>query len=403
MSWPSPSHHLATWRADLSACPKPPQRERAPYDFTVTTPPPIADATPSLSIATIAELDRAAASIARLRPRTDGVAPSFATSLLRVEAVSSSRIEGLRSGHRATSRARVFPGEATALAREVAANVEALELALELGGAEPFSLDLILQIHGCLLDRSASAHAIAGIVRTRQNWIGPSGFGPIGALYVPPPAAEVPPLLDDLVRFAQRTDLPPLLLAAIVHAQFEAIHPFADGNGRVGRALVHVVLRQRGFDPSTIPPISAVLSVQRDAYGAALRAYQLHGDVDAWVRYFATSAAIAADHALRLDDDLTALLAEWRTRLGPRRTDATVVALLPRLVERPVLSAPMAAELLDVSDLTARHALGELTEAGVLREVTLARRNRVWEAAEVFTMLDDVELAIASSAPPNPS
>lgn len=213
-------------------------------------------------------------------PGIDDLEP-VARLLLRAESVASSRIEGLRLSHRRLEEARFEPGGAGGTARAIVRNIEAMSTAIDLGsGSKALTEDGLLSIHRILMYTDQDQE-IAGVVRTTQNWIG-GGNTPRRAEFVPPPHDRVPALLDDLIRFTNRSDLPAVLQAAIAHAQFETIHPFADGNGRTGRCLIHLILRRRGISLRVVPPVSVVLAANAAEYVAGLTAFR---DLDAatWV------------------------------------------------------------------------------------------------------------------------
>ncbi|HMJ03967.1 MAG TPA: Fic family protein, partial [Conexibacter sp.] len=211
-------------------------------------PDPIADWDPTLTASTaalIAEADGEVREFDREAPRVHGL-EALSRQLLRQESVASSRIEGLSVGQRRLARAAAGVGRDD-LAGQIVGNVRAMEKAIRLASEpRPLTRDDILAIHHTLFEQTRYAE-IGGVVRQEQNWIGGSAYSPVGAAFVPPPHELVDDLLDDLVAFLRRDDLPVTLQAAIAHAQFETIHPFADGNGRAGRCLIHVVYRRRGL------------------------------------------------------------------------------------------------------------------------------------------------------------
>src|SRR3954464_6097812 len=228
----------------------------------------------------------------------------LARRLLWAESVASSRIEGLVLSQRRLAMAEVERAEThDDTARSVLGNIAAMEDAVRLGAGErPLKTADILRLHRALME-ATSTPGIAGKLRDQQNWIGGNAFNPGRADFVPPPPEHVPDLVDDLCLFMNRTDLPPIVQAAIVHAQFETIHPFADGNGRVGRALIHAVLRRRGLAPRFVPPVSLVLAADAKAYVQGLTDHRA-GQVDDWCERFASAlrgaAEVAAELALRL-------------------------------------------------------------------------------------------------------
>jgi Fic family protein len=193
----------------------------------------------------------------------------LARLLLRTESIASSKVEGMQLGARELARAeaRIETGRsASATAIEVLANIDAMTLALEEASlAERFGVPEITAIHHRLMERATNKH-VAGRIRTQQNWIGGNDHNPCGADFIPPPPEDVDPLLTDLCETINDDLLPPLVQAALVHAQFETIHPFYDGNGRTGRALIHVVLRRRGVTPAYVPPISVALAAAKGRY-----------------------------------------------------------------------------------------------------------------------------------------
>lgn len=249
---------LSTWNRRLL------RRSRGsasrPHRHVSARPPPAA-----------AEATRALQHLEASPPRVATLV-ALAQNLLRSESVASSRIEVVHLSHKRLARAayQADEGQWDRRAAEVLGNVEAMKRAIELGTAgSPLTVADIEDIHRTLL-RITEDTEIAGVVRTTQNWIGGNDYNPVGASYVPPRPEHVP-LLEDLCAFVNRVDLAPIVQAGIAHAQFETIHPFADGNGRVGRALIYTVLRRRGEIPRYIPPISLILAAQPQSYIAGWR------------------------------------------------------------------------------------------------------------------------------------
>jgi Fic family protein len=199
--------------------------------------------------------------------------------------------------------------------------------------------------------------------------------------------------MADLERFLARDDLPALLQAGIAHAQFETIHPFIDGNGRIGRALIHGVLRRRDASSRVPVPISAALLADRDGYLAGLTAYQQYGDLHTWLRRFAASCSEAAYAGQRLGDQLADLEQRWRTRPGTPRRGSHPRQLLDHLIAYPVVNAAVTAQLLDTDSRQARRALDRLTELGVL-QVSGGQRNRTWRAHELLELLEEFQADI---------
>ena len=292
-------------------------------------------------------------------------------------------------------------GKVGATALEVLANIDAMQLAMDQATvADPFGLSEITAIHRRLMERTINAARIAGQVRTGQNWIGGNDYNPCGADFVPPPPEEVGDLLDDLCAAINDERLPPLVQAAVVHAQFETIHPFADGNGRAGRALIHAVLKRRRVAPAYVPPISVVLAGERDRYIEGLTRFR--GDrVGDWIEQFAAAALRAARLAAAYLGEVRRLNAAWRAKLKsrppPPRSDAAAWTLIDLLPAYPVITAPVAAAACGRSKPQVYQAIEQLQTAGVLVPLSTSRRNRSWEADGLLDLLERLE---AGQLPP---
>ena len=200
-------------------------------------------------------------------------------------------------------------------------------------------------------------------------------------------------LLDDLGRFIARDDLPPVVQAAIAHAQFETIHPFIDGNGRAGRALIYSVLRRRGEAPTYIPPISLLLAADQGSYIAGLHNYRA-GEVSKWCELFAEATAGAAREAERLAEEIESQENEWLERAGGPRRDSTARRLIAALPEQPVLGSADAQRLTGRSHVSANKALEQLENAGILRRLNQRMWGRVWECDELLDLVEDFERTV---------
>ena len=400
------SHSAHIWRpaADSAAS----RRHRRPCQYTAYTPDPLLDLDlliPGDLAADIADAEHAVVALNRA-PTGAGDLEALARVLLRAEAVASSRIEGLTVAHRRLLKyeaARMSGVQlADATAQAVLGNVAAMQAAIEAADKPgPFSLQDLLAIHIALMSE-ADHPEWGGLVREEQNWI--RGQTPCVAEFVPPPYEQVRALLADLCEFMNTDDLPPLVQAAVAHAQFETIHPFLDGNGRAGRALIHVVLRRRGLAPRYVPPISLALATSAKDYVAGLTAFRFLGSSDSaaarqgirtWLEVAATATLRACRHAERLASELEQLRGSWRERVRPRRNSAADL-LVDVLVRAPVVTAATAAALVGRSTVATGNAIDQLVEAGVLQQTTMGRRNRAFEAPEVFDLLLDYERTLAS-------
>jgi Fic family protein len=324
----------------------------------------------------------------------------LARLLLRTESIASSKVEGLQLGVRDLARAEAKAEAGTApgaTALEVLANIDAMVLAVESAAERAdFDEDGIRAIHRRLLERTAHQH-IAGRFREAQNWIGGNDYTPCGADFVPPPPDLVTPLLRDLCDTISTDLLSPLVQAALVHAQFETIHPFDDGNGRTGRALVHVVFKRRGIAREFVPPISVVFAGARKQYIDGLTRFRNDGDdgVRAWIEHFAM-ATLRASHLARAYIAKVRLLQEaWRTKLRAQssapRTDAAAWAIIDHLPAHPMISAPVATAVTSRSKSRVYEAIDQLTAAGVLIPLSSGQRNRWWEAEGLLDLIGQLE------------
>ena len=388
-------HHIRqTWRYNpvLYA----PAKYRRACAYQAFVPDRLTDIELALDAGVAGIISDAEGAIRELNSRSPSALAPLARLLLRTESISSSKVEGLtmdarvlaRAESRAESGIRVSP-----TAREVLANMDAMQAAIDAASAtRPFTTEDILAIHRRLM-ANAPNRRIAGIVRTGQNWIGGNDYNPCGADFVPPPPEYVGPLMVDLTDAVNRDDLPPIVQAALVHAQFETIHPFDDGNGRTGRALVQVVLRRRRIAPDYVPPISVILAANRDAYIEGLGAFR-EGDPVRWVESFATTAARAATLAACYVDAVRELKAKWRRRLasgpGPR-AGAAAWAVIDALPAHPVISTTGAVAATGRAKSAVHAAVRQLVAAGVLVPVSSSKRNRAWEAAGLLDLVAGFE------------
>lgn len=364
--------------------------------YNAFVPPNIADYPFTLRNATAKDVETGRTALRELKDLH--LAPglhSLAETLLRSESVASSRIEGLDMTHARLARARYGDGREDKKAREVIANIDAMRKAIELGASSSvLGVAAIRDIHRALIrGETLRGKPYAGLIREEQNWIGGNDRNPVGATFVPPPPEYVRPLLDDLEQFIARTDLDPLAQAAIAHGQFETIHPFLDGNGRVGRAVVYAILRRRGLLGEYIPPISLVLNAAPRRYTSSLAAYQRRSPTsqhpsDLIVQTFAQAADIASREAAVLRDDVEALQGRWRDALKGLRSDAAAWKLIDELPGRPVVTAPSVGELLSISAPASGRALDQLEERGIIKRLNEKKWGRAWEAS---TLLDLVQ------------
>lgn len=355
------------------------KRHEGPYRSALV--PPIADLTPRLPVDVASLAEEATVEITRFDAELGAEVAPFASVLLRSESASSSMIENLTSGAKAIALAELGSTEKRN-ATEIVGNVEAMKAALDL--ADQLNTGAILVMQRALIGRHDPTNA--GRWRDEQVWIGGDAFGPHGAEFIPPHHEHVPTLMDDLVRFTSRTDLPLLSQAAIAHAQFETIHPFTDGNGRTGRALVHAMLRGHGLTRNITVPVSAGLLTDTRGYFDTLTAYR-QGNPAAIVETLAQASFVAVANGRQLVDELHTIRAGWDDKIQARR-GAGAWRLADMLIRQPVLDAATAAAALGTTPQNALRAITPLVEAGVITEFTGFARNRMWQANEVLTALD---------------
>jgi Fic family protein len=342
----------------------------------------------------VSEADSA---IRTLNDRAHPALAPLARLLLRTESIASSKVEGSQLGIREVARAeaRLETGRKVGPdAMEVLANIDAMELAVhEAATIDGFTPDAIIAIHRRLMGTAPNKH-VAGQVRIRQNWIGGNDYNPCGADFVPPPPEYVAPLMVDLCEAINDDVFPPLVQAALVHAQFETIHPFDDGNGRTGRALIYVVLRRRGVAPAYVPPVSVLLAAARHRYINGLTAYR-EGRIDDWIEHFAAAATGAAGLASAYVEAVRDLTTVWRAQLAASpsapRADSAAWAVVDILPAHPMITGPVAVVATGRSKPSVYQALSQLEAVGVLTKRSTSQRNQQWEATGLLDLLAGLE------------
>lgn len=397
------------WMSDGSGMTR---RDRQGCAYRAYVPDPLMGRDFVLAGGVAADIADAEAAVLRLNSQASSLVSTetIARVLLRTEAVASSKIEGLHANARRVLRveaARDFgvAGRRDVTAEEVLGNVDAMSEALAAAeGEETITVDTILRIHAALL-ANTSLQVHRGTVRLEQNWVGGSDYNPCSAVFVPPPPALVLGLLADLAEFCSTDSLPAVAQAAIAHAQFETIHPFIDGNGRAGRALIHLILRRRGIAPHVVPPISLILATLATDYVAGLTAFRYVGEPESseaadglnrWVALFAGCCTRAVSDAMIYEERIREIQWRWRDTVGTVRRNSTLDLLLETLPGTPVITVTGAARMLGRSFKAASGAVDELVRAGVLEQVNVGRRNRAFEAPDVLDAFTDLERRLAS-------
>lgn len=311
---------------------------------------------------------------------------------MRREAVLSSRIEGTQASltdlFRFEAAASVGPNPPDV--QEVANYVHALQYALERYAKLPLSLRLIRETHGRLMHGVRGADQASGEFRRVQNWIGSPGSAVDQARFVPPPPMEMNAALGAFEKFLHGgTDLPRLVRLAMIHYQFEAIHPFLDGNGRIGRLLITFLLCVEGALPGPLLYLSAYFERHRQAYYDHLLAVSQKGDWNEWVAFFLRGVTEQSADAVKRSQQLLNLRDTFRKRCQSPRASALLLTQVDNLFSCPVTSVGHSAKLLNVTPLSAQKNLEKLITVGIVREVTGKQRNRVYVAEDIIRALDE--------------
>ena len=327
--------------------------------------------------------------------RLDGVVkvipdPDFFVAMyVRREAVLSSQIEGTQSTLEDLLETeldpRTRPGSDVG---DIVNYVSAMNYGLDRLAELPLSLRLIREIHAELLRDGRGAHATPGEFRTTQNWIGAPGAPLRRASFVPPPVPEMKDALANLETYLHRSDEPVLVKAATAHAQFETIHPFLDGNGRVGRLLITFLLVHLGVLRQPLLYLSHYLKQHRAEYYDRLTAIRQRGDWEGWLRFFLAGVAETAEEATNTAERIFELRERHRS-LAIEHAGANGLNLLAELYRRPLVNVNYVTEILGVTFPTANRLVAGFEELGLLREVTGQRRGRVYRYDAYLRLFDD--------------
>jgi Fic family protein len=392
-SWPALGYETLDWHIQSGVPMSNTARRRhdQPYEAAIT--PDIADIVPTVSPEVLAAAEEASFAIVRFDEQHGARIVPFSSILLRSESAASSRIEQLTASARAIALAELGD-ESRKNATMIVSNARAMQAALDF--ADHLDASNIIEMQAALLGDQHPEWV--GKWRDRQVWIGGGRYGPHDSLFTPPHHDRVPAAMDDLVAFAERDDIQALVHAALVHAQFETIHPFPDGNGRTGRAIVHALLRRRGITRNVTVPISAGLLVDVDAYFGSLGDYR-RGNVEPIIEQMTDAAFTAIRNATEMLNDLDAIAGEWHDRITAR-SDSTVWRLAELLMQQPGVNSNVIERTLGVSRPAALNAIGKLEDAGVLVKARGQERNRAWVAVDVVAALDRFAAASGRRAHP---
>lgn len=349
--------------------------------YLAAVPPRIARATYVTSTETAIAASEAENEISRFDVEMGGEIAPFSSILLRTEAAASSQIENLSSSAKAIELA-LLGDDSRGNAKLIARNAVAMQSAVDL--SNNLDPDTIMEMHRALLGDVEPA--IAGRWRDCQVWIGTSSRTPVGADFVAPHYERVPDAIDDLVEYFRRDDVPILQQAAIAHAQFETIHPFPDGNGRTGRALIHAALRKKGLTRNVTVPVSAGLLTDVHGYHQALTAYR-EGNPDEIVKLSAHASLLAIENGRQLVTELRDVRADWVQRISAR-SDSAVWKIADLAIRHPVLTTRSLESDLGIPVKNATRYLNPLEDLGVLRKAKLTKRDHYWAAHDVLAALD---------------
>lgn len=381
--WPAIGSEEVQWAGapDASASRRQRLMARGPYQAAVV--PPIASSQPFISSPVAALAEEATIDMVRFDRDLGEDAAPFAALLLRSESAASSEIENLTAGAKRIALAQLGDHSSTN-ASLIASNVTAMRAAIDL--SDDISLDNILSMHRALLE--ATHPEIAGRLRTQAVWIG--GNSPHSASFVPPRYETVKASMADLVEFIQRDDIPVLTQAAIAHAQFETIHPFPDGNGRTGRAIVSALLRNKGVTEKVTIPLSSGLLANTKSYFEALGAYQ-GGNPETITEMFAESTFSATDNGRALAASIRDAQIGIYAAL-PHNPSESLRWTVDLLMREPALTAEMLMELTGQSSSSAYRNIATLESLGALKPSSHIKGRKVWIAPAIIEALDEFAL-----------
>ncbi len=308
---------------------------------------------------------------------------------VRREAVLSSRIEGTQAtlGELLAAEAGASVDRSPADLREVGNYVVALEHGLKRLRTLPLSLRLTRELHAKLMAGVRGDHATPGEFRRSQNWIGRPGATLANATYVPPPPDLLMDCLGAWEKFLHDRSLPVLVQAALMHVQFEAIHPFLDGNGRVGRLLITLFLVEREVLPTPLLYLSAFFEATRADYYGALQGVHERGEWEDWLVYFLNGVARQSEDALSRAERINALLARWKVEMA--KTSQAAVKAVDLVAENPYCTVRGVSKRLRVAFTTAQRAVERLQAAGILKQANEAKRDRVYCATALLKILEE--------------
>lgn len=370
---------------------------RQPAGYTAFVPDSLPPAPPVvLDDEMVALLSRADRAMGRLDGSIEALpnAEHFVFMYIRKEAVLSSQIEGTQAslGEILEVEARLFDPARRDDTEEVLNYVAALDFGLRRLDTLPLSLRLIREIHEHLMQGVRGQHATPGLFRTSQNWIGAQGAPLSGATFIPPPPHDLTRLLGEFETFLRLDGRQPLLIQlGLAHAHFETLHPFLDGNGRMGRLLITFCLCQRGTLSKPVLYLSHYFKRHRARYYDLLQATRTEGDWESWLKFFLLGVGEVADEATETAKKIVGMREDHRNQLIHElgRGAANGLKLLESLYKRPIFSVAQVADLLEMSTQAANNLTDKLVKLGLVTEITGNKRNRVFRYSAYVALFDD--------------
>jgi cell filamentation protein, protein adenylyltransferase len=372
------------------------QQQSGPEGFSAFIPAPLPPSPPvELDDALSRLTESAAYALGKLVGVSSRIEPDRLLYMyVRKEAVLSSQIEGTQSTLSDLLEYEISnaPGTPVEDVSQVSRYVDALMFGVSQiqKGSHPLSLRLIKEVHDRLMTEGRGSQRAPGEFRRSQNWIG--GTRPGNAIYVPPPPQEVMPALGNLELFLHDKygPTPTLLKAGLAHAQFETIHPFLDGNGRIGRLLISLILVTEGALPQPFFYISLYFKRNRADYYDALQRIRTHGDWEGWLRFFLIGVEAVAEEATQTAEALQDLFDRDRVRVdGLGRAASSAIRVYEELKRRIVISPTQVARDLGITWPTATAAISRLEELGIAAEITGKKRDRLYRYSEQLALLDE--------------
>ena len=385
-SWPACSFEVESWQQISRGGTK---EDRTLTQITVALPPFIAELDVPLTASLMTQMEGALAEITALDANAGQSLASLGLLLLRTESVASSKIELVEASVQDFARALHGDKSNESAVSMVSATKALASMIDDSSEAKPIKVSSLLNAHKTLMQFDVSEKKYAGKFREVQNWIGGSNYSPLNTLFIPPPPERVSALMTDLMKFCNRDDLPALVQATIAHAQFETIHPFTDGNGRIGRALINAVLRRRGITEHVVLPLATALVAQRQTYFDVLDSYR-RGDVSSLLSAFAHSARIAARQSHVTARNLEFIFSQWKVFESEFRSDSATYRLFAKLSEMPIFSVDDAIEVLDIAPSSVYVAIENLYRRGVIDPLTSRKRNQIWGATAILDEIEDL-------------